>query len=55
VARIDEAETVKLTTSRGVEYIIYKEKVLWVERYAELSEDRTNEIDPAIDPSFFSV
>lgn len=45
VARIDEAETVKLTTSRGVEYIIYKEKVLWVERYAEQDVLRPGPVD----------
>lgn len=53
VARIDEAETVKLTTERGVEYIIYKDKVLWVERYAEIPRSQGGVLDR--DSSFYQI
>lgn len=35
VVRIDEGEMLNLTTRNGIEFLIFKDKVLWVERILE--------------------
>lgn len=35
IVRIDEGEMLNLTTKNGKEFLIAKDKVLWVERFIE--------------------